>query len=430
EDLSAATATMLVSELHSQTRRLSGQRMALAAVDFSSGRPAASDPTWRALDRPERSIRYAARSGLERQPLDSWRERAYVEKRTWAKLESHLALARHIAGAEQAQLLDSLDSLQWSDLTLDQQQALLRIYGALIERHGTPPPKWAIRLADKLSGCYPNSDDHLNRELATLLYSLHARREIPKLHLRTIDILARCSTLMQQIHYIRLIAVAGVDQLTEHEQQRMRDSLDLYELRAIATRRYATQSQEFQALMRDLRIPLPESTDAAERPVVRTWATADLQSLLEPTALDGADLDNGKKVFRAARCANCHRLGSTGGVLGPQLNGLSGRYTRQVVLESIVEPDKVVSDQFRQTSFRLTNGKTVTGQIVNLNRGAYSVQVDPFRPFGRTDIKETDIEEIAPAKTSLMPSGLLNTFSHSEIRDLVAFLLATTSRIE
>jgi hypothetical protein len=382
------------------------------------------------LDRPERSIRYAARSGLERQPLDSWRERAYVEKRTWAKLESHLALARHIAGAEQAQLLDSLDSLQWSDLTLDQQQALLRIYGALIERHGTPPPKWAIRLADKLSGCYPNSDDHLNRELATLLYSLHARREIPKLHLRTIDILARCSTLMQQIHYIRLIAVAGVDQLTEHEQQRMRDSLDLYELRAIATRRYATQSQEFQALMRDLRIPLPESTDAAERPVVRTWATADLQSLLEPTALDGADLDNGKKVFRAARCANCHRLGSTGGVLGPQLNGLSGRYTRQVVLESIVEPDKVVSDQFRQTSFRLTNGKTVTGQIVNLNRGAYSVQVDPFRPFGRTDIKETDIEEIAPAKTSLMPSGLLNTFSHSEIRDLVAFLLATTSRIE
>ena len=179
----------------------------------------------------------------------------------------------------------------------------------------------------------------------------------------------------------------------------------------------------FSDLIEQLGIDPNPPAQTRSRPVVKQWTIDALLEVVAPASLASANRENGKTVFRLARCANCHRLGNTGGVLGPQLNGLAGRYRPHEVLESIVLPSKVISDQYRATIFIKQDGTQITGQIVNLGGQGYRVQTDPFHPFARIEIKTADIEAVLPSRVSLMPAGIMDSFTKHEIRDLIAYLL-------
>ena len=49
-------------------------------------------------------------------------------------------------------------------------------------------------------------------------------------------------------------------------------------------------------------------------------------------------------------------------------------------------------------------------------------------PGGSKGVRRSDIEEMQPSKTSMMPNGLLDTMSESEVLDLLAFLLSRGDR--
>ena len=209
---------------------------------------------------------------------------------------------------------------------------------------------------------------------------------------------------------------------TDGQKKQLTQAINPYELRAVAYRKYRAQSEKLQTLIRTL--GLPEVEDNLPRPpVVEKWEFEELVSLTNSDNLKTADIANGKAAFRKVRCDNCHRIGNSGGVLGPSLNGIAGRYSAPVILEHIVKPSKVISDQYQANIFILKDGRQITGQIVNLSNGRYSIRTDPFRPFARTDIPETDIEEVIPSKASLMPAGLLNPLTKNEVRDLLGYLL-------
>ena len=110
-------------------------------------------------------------------------------------------------------------------------------------------------------------------------------------------------------------------------------------------------------------------------------------------------------------------------MLGPQLNGLAGRYRPEEILESLVLPSKVISDQYRTTIFIKQDGTQVTGQIVDLVGQEYRVRTDPLHPFARIRINKADVEAVLPSQVSLMPSGILDRFTRQEICDLVAYLI-------
>ena len=63
-------------------------------------------------------------------------------------------------------------------------------------------------------------------------------------------------------------------------------------------------------------------------------------------------------MFAAANCYACHHFAGDGGAVGPDLTGLAGRFSPRDILESVLEPSKVISDQYAASVITTTTGKT------------------------------------------------------------------------
>src|SRR5262249_39261174 len=83
----------------------------------------------------------------------------------------------------------------------------------------------------------------------------------------------------------------------------------------------------------------------SERSFVKNWTLDELVPAVE-SGLKARDYDRGRALFAAAKCFSCHRYDDEGGGLGPDLSGIAGRFNTRDLLESIVLPSKVISDQY------------------------------------------------------------------------------------
>jgi putative heme-binding domain-containing protein len=162
----------------------------------------------------------------------------------------------------------------------------------------------------------------------------------------------------------------------------------------------------------------------APRPLVKEWQLADLSELLE--SIDTPrDLKRGRAVFAQALCIRCHRVGSLGTAVGPDLTGVARRFSRRDMLLSILDPSAIVAEQYRRAEITTTDGRVLIGQIVptvDFRSPVLRISADPLRPEQITEIAKGDIESHSTSTTSTMPVGLLNAFSKEEILDLLAWL--------
>ena len=92
------------------------------------------------------------------------------------------------------------------------------------------------------------------------------------------------------------------------------------------------------------------------------------------------------------------------------------------LLEAIVEPSREISDQYGTSEIALRDGRRLSGRIINYTEQGLVLAENLFDPAQGVRLKESEIVTITPSKISLMPPGLLDTFSGSEILDLLAFL--------
>ncbi|MCA9130014.1 MAG: HEAT repeat domain-containing protein [Planctomycetales bacterium] len=129
--------------------------------------------------------------------------------------------------------------------------------------------------------------------------------------------------------------------------------------------------------------------------------------------------ERGKLVYAKAQCASCHRMGNDGTAIGPDLSTVANRFTRNEVIESILFPSHVISDQYRSQTVLTSEGKIFTGIISKTPSGALLVRDSQLQEHL---VAEQDVDEMKPSKTSMMPSGLLDNLTAAEIRDLMTFL--------
>jgi putative heme-binding domain-containing protein len=168
-------------------------------------------------------------------------------------------------------------------------------------------------------------------------------------------------------------------------------------------------------------------TPAPPRPIVKQWTLAELNTIVEQ-GLKDRDFDRGRALFAAANCFACHRYDNEGGAVGPDLTQLAGRFSAREILESVVEPSKVISDQYQAVTIVTEDGKSVTGRIVNLSNNNLMVSTNMLEPGSLTTVDARLVESITPSKLSMMPEGLLNTLRDDEVRDLIAYLLSRGDR--
>lgn len=129
-------------------------------------------------------------------------------------------------------------------------------------------------------------------------------------------------------------------------------------------------------------------------------------------------------MFAATRCIICHRFAGDGGATGPDLTQLAGRFNLKDLTESIIDPNKVVSDQYRASLLVTDSGKSYTGRLVSETKNSVTILTDPEDSTKVVEVPRSEIEELRPAPTSLMPKDLLKPLNETEVLDLLAYLLS------
>jgi putative heme-binding domain-containing protein len=135
------------------------------------------------------------------------------------------------------------------------------------------------------------------------------------------------------------------------------------------------------------------------------YTTEDVLSLTQNN-LRGRNFSLGKELFIAVACQACHRLGNDGGGIGPDLTGAANRYTLRDLLENIIEPSKVISDQYESSILELKNGSVVMGRVSAEEGGILQVVTNPAAPNETTDIPKV---EVKTARFRLSPSCHLDS---------------------
>lgn len=155
----------------------------------------------------------------------------------------------------------------------------------------------------------------------------------------------------------------------------------------------------------------------------KAWSIDEVRALAKEK-LQQRSFANGQKMFAAARCVLCHRFAGDGGATGPDLTQLAGRFNIEALTEAIMDPSKVISDQYKASIVVTSAGKTINGRIVSETEDQISVLVDPEDSTEVVDIPRDDIEEILPSTVSIMPADLLKPLNEDEVLDLLAYLLS------
>jgi putative heme-binding domain-containing protein len=173
--------------------------------------------------------------------------------------------------------------------------------------------------------------------------------------------------------------------------------------------------------------PQVTSTRAAPRPIVKNWKLEDLATLFPLGAAQG-DPVNGRRLFGEGQCFACHRFLEEGATVGPDLTAASRRFSTQDLLDAIINPSKTVSDQFAAVAVATKDGRVAVGRVVNVVGDRIMLQTDMLRPAELERIAVSEIDEMRVSPASMMPAGLLDTFTMHDIMDLVAFLQSTVQR--
>jgi len=132
------------------------------------------------------------------------------------------------------------------------------------------------------------------------------------------------------------------------------------------------------------------------------------------------DASHGEKLFWSKGCGGCHRVGSKGGTLGPDLTRSGRQRSYAYLKESIVQPDADISPGYETIEVVTRDGKRLTG--VQRGYDNFSAQfTDMSGKFYSLD--RSDVSSMKREFRSVMPGDYGKRFSGTEIDDLLAFLM-------
>ena len=137
--------------------------------------------------------------------------------------------------------------------------------------------------------------------------------------------------------------------------------------------------------------------------------------------LKAGNLERGRKVFESGKgaCMGCHRIGTLGQRIGPDLSKIGGIRSGRDLLESIVFPSNTLARDYEAHTIELTAGGPVTGVI----RGHSAEGLLVVDAAGQeVSIPHEKILSDTTLSESLMPAGLDDALGERDLVDLVSYL--------
>jgi putative heme-binding domain-containing protein len=408
------------------------------------------DRHWGDLAKQDRFERWAARTAIEHQPFASWSDRALTETNPAKQVEALMALARcagvcpqhrkadtpPVDTAMRGKLLTALLKLDLAKLPTPQQLTALRTIEIVLNRFDGCDDTQRQALIAKLDPLFPAATPEQNWLLCETLVYLQA----PSSAAKGMALIANAPTQEEQMEYARSLRMLKAGWTKELRTQQLQwflkaanykggASFDKF-IEFIRNDSLATFTDAEKADLAALIAKKPERKSAIENLgamfVGRTptmW-TLDELSKAASTGLKNRSFDNGRKMFGAAACFTCHRFDNQGGMVGPDLTGAGGRYSPHDLLDQIINPSKVINEQFVPSVLTKDNGEQVIGTVVNLGGDTVTLNTDLSDPNQRISVDRKTVKSIEPSKVSPMPPMLLSMLTKEEILDLVAYVLS------
>jgi putative heme-binding domain-containing protein len=416
---------------------------------------------WPSLGDKDRYVRWAARTAIEHQPLNTWLDKVMAESNPEAQIEAVMAAARvggvcpthrddstpPVDTSLAAKLLAAMEKIDWIKLSAERKTAYVRTLEIIFNRFGKPDAESTKRFATKLDAGFPSKAFDLNWLLCETLVYL----ESPTIAEKGMTLIANAPSQEEQIEYARSLRMlktgwtketrtAYFEWLLKAANYRGGASFEKF-IEFVRTDALNTLSETEKVELKETLDRKPEKKSVVENmgavfagrkengfTLEQVVALANEGLSKNGSLADGLtsrNLDNGRKMFGAAACFSCHRFGNEGGMNGPDLTSAGRRYSVKDLVEQIVLPSKEINEQFVPIEVVTEDDEHFRGIVVNLNGDSITLNTNAADPNERKSIDRKEIVSIEPSKVSPMPMDLLSMMTKDEILDLLAYVLTT-----
>jgi putative heme-binding domain-containing protein len=128
--------------------------------------------------------------------------------------------------------------------------------------------------------------------------------------------------------------------------------------------------------------------------------------------------ENGERIFRA-NCASCHRIGTSGGRLGPDLSRIGVSRSREVMVKQIRGATEDFKAGFEPVTITPANGQPIHG--VKKNEDLFSVQIMDSRERIQGYEKDS-VKTVVDETRSAMPIYGPDRLNEHDLDDLLRYL--------
>lgn len=428
----------------------------------------ALDIVWPNLKHEDRFVRYAARVAVEHQPVSSWQARALKETDPQTLTQAMIALAHQGKPASKDAMLQALTKIDFDKLSPSQQIDLVRAFEVIIFRMGAPDGLIKKQVAGYLDAHYPAQGNELNRVLSKVLVHIGAPGSVEKtltllanakdepaektvsssqdLIMRNpqygLDIAKMLSKVppAQQTYLSIVLSEASSGWTSELQEQYFKWFANAFtykggvsyvgfidKARKKALAHAPKDKMNYYDTLSGAKLLTESGNDIADRPQPKgpgkRRSVEDAVTLLDQP-LTHRDFEQGKNMFAASLCSSCHTMRGEGSNIGPDLTQVGTRFSAKDILEHTLDPNKEISDQYAATIFKMKDGSSILGRLINEDDGKYVVSQNPFSPQTLRDIPKADVVSIGHSQVSLMLPGLTNRLNDEELKDLIAYMVA------
>jgi putative heme-binding domain-containing protein len=154
-----------------------------------------------------------------------------------------------------------------------------------------------------------------------------------------------------------------------------------------------------------------------DQPKPATIAELDAKQVLSLTG----DAAHGRQLFAesAAKCTTCHRVGSQGTDVGPDLTLIGRKYGREALLDQIMRPAAAVAPEYTPYLIETTSQGFMLGFVLQDTKDLVEVKTSDGL---RQTMPRDQVTSVEKQKGTLMPDLLLESFPGQDVADLVAYL--------
>lgn len=135
------------------------------------------------------------------------------------------------------------------------------------------------------------------------------------------------------------------------------------------------------------------------------------------------DAKRGTELFsptgKAAACLACHFVNGSGRDFGPDLSKVGARLNQAQLIDSLLTPSKLIAPGYQPVVLTMKDGGAQSGFIVKREGDEVFLKIATGQSV---PLKKTEVQSEQTLPVSLMPEGLLQSFTAQEAADLIDYL--------